>query len=351
MHDVARPETERAPRCGRGLAARAAAGVLLVAVALAAFGAWWAIWRSPAGGAAGPILVQIPPGSDVGSIATVLREAGALDRPRLFVWAARARGLDRRMRAGDYWIDPSLSLAGLMDALLKGKGLTARVTIPEGWRLEQVADRLADAGIVGRDEFLAAARDRALLDELGIPGPTAEGFLFPETYPFPIPATPAAVIGIMHGQFRRVWDELVEEGPAAVPDMLSAVTLASIVERETARAEERGLVAAVFLNRLRRNMPLQADPTVIYGIEDFSGNLTRRHLTEPTPYNTYVNRGLPPGPIANPGREAIRAALHPAPVDYLYFVSQGDGTHRFSRTLKEHNRAVQLYLRAGRTRS
>jgi len=348
MRDAATPTPEHPPHSWARFALVAALCTALAAAALGGVGAWWAVFRQPAGSAAGPTLVTIERGSDLASIARTLEDAGALDHPRLFVWAARARGLERRLRAGDYWLDPGQSVAGLLAALLEGKGRTVTVTIPEGWRLEQIARRLEAAGVVPAEAFLAAAEDPALLAEIGIPGPSAEGFLFPETYPFPLPAEPAEAIRIMHRQFARVWAELLEEGTPAVPDPLAAVTLASIVERETSRPEERPLVAAVFLNRLRLGMPLQADPTVIYGIEDFDGNLTRRDLAAPTPYNTYVNRGLPPGPIASPGRAALRAVLHPALVDYLYFVSQGDGTHRFSRTLEEHNRAVQRFLRRPR---
>lgn len=306
---------------------------------------------APAGSGSGTASVTIAPGSDLRRIAAVLQGAGLVDRPRLFVWAARFKGLERSLRAGDYRLERGQPLPALIAALLEGRGRTVTVTIPEGWRLDQIADRLAAAGVVGRDAFLAAARDPALLAELGIPGRSAEGFLFPETYPFPLPAGPADALRIMHRQFRRVWGEIAAEGGAAAPDLLRTVTLASIVERETAAPEERPVVAAVYLNRLRLGMPLQADPTVIYGIDEFDGNLTRRHLAAATPYNTYVNRGLPPGPIASPGREALRAVLHPAPVDYLYFVSRNDGTHTFSRSLADHNRAVQRFQAPGRGRT
>lgn len=306
---------------------------------------------APASSGSGTASVTIAPGSDLRRIAAALHEAGLVDRPRLFVWAARLKGLERSLRAGEYRLERGQSLPALTAALLEGRGRTVAVTIPEGWRLEQIADRLASAGVVGREAFLAAARDRALLAELGIPGPSAEGFLFPETYPFPAPAEPAEALRIMHRQFRRVWGEVAAEAGAAPPDLLATVTLASIVERETSAAGELPVVAAVYLNRLRLGMPLQADPTVIYGIEEFDGNLRRSDLAAATPWNTYVNRGLPPGPIACPGRASLRAVLHPAPVDYLFFVSRNDGTHVFSRTLADHNRAVQRFQAPGRGRT
>jgi UPF0755 protein len=346
MHEGTEAAAAAPPRRpGRGLVAVAAAVALLAGGAALSH----RLLTGPSGSASGSPLVRIAPGSDLRQIAAALAAAGVVDHPRLFTWAARLRGLERRLRAGDYRLDPRWSLPTLLTALVEGRGLTATVTIPEGWRLEQVAERLAAAGVAGRAEFLAAARDRSLLRELAIPGPSAEGFLFPETYPLPQPCPPAEVVRAMHRRFRAVWADLLAEGGAAQqPDLLATVTLASIVERETAAPEERPLVAAVFLNRLRVGMPLQADPTVIYGTGSFEGAITRRDLESPTPYNTYVIRGLPPGPIAAPGRDSLRAVLHPAPADYLYFVSRNDGTHSFSRTLAEHNRAVARFQTPGR---
>jgi UPF0755 protein len=263
------------------------------------------------------------------------------------VLAARVAGLDRRLQSGDYQIDPGLSFPKLLSVLRDGRGRFASVTVPEGWRVEQIAERLAAAGVCVREGFVAAARDRSLLSELAIPGPSAEGYLFPETYSLQVPARAADVVRVMHRQFAKVWGELTTGAPPRDLAPLAAVTLASIVERETAAPEERPVVAAVFLNRLRLGMPLQADPTVIYGIAGFDGNIRRRDLAAANPYNTYVVRGLPPGPIANPGRASLAAVLAPAPVDYLYFVARRDGTHQFSRTLAEHNRAVQRFQLAG----
>lgn len=333
-----------------GTARRAAGAAVIAVVLLAALNLGYLYRYAPAGTGSGKAAVRILPGSDLRQIARALHQAGVIARPELFVWAARFRGLERRLQAGDYQLEPGWSLPTLLDALLAGKGRSLMITIPEGWRLDQIADRLHEARIVDRDAFLAAARRPALLRELGIPGPTAEGFLFPDTYPFPATASAEEVIGMMHRQFRNVWRELEQEGSTGTLSPLEVVTLASLVEKETAAPEERPVVAGVFLNRLRRGWLLQSDPTVIYGVENFNGNITRRDLTAPTPYNTYVVRGLPPGPIASPGKEALRAVLHPAPVDFLYFVARKDGTHEFTRTLVEHNRAVQRYQLAGRRR-
>jgi len=302
---------------------------------------------APAGIGTSRTSVSIAAGSDVRQIARTLADARVIDSQRAFVLAARITGFDRRLQPGDYQLDAGLSFPALLRALREGRGRTAAVTIPEGWRIEQIADRLAASGVCSRDDFLLATRDRSLLAELAIPGPSAEGFLFPETYALPLPADPAEVIRTMHRQFEKIWGELTAGAPFPTLSPLATVTLASIVERETTTPGERSLVAAVFLNRLRLGMPLQADPTVIYGIEAFDGNIRRRDLTSANPYNTYVIHGLPPGPIANPGRASLAAVLAPAPVDFLYFVARNDGTHQFSRSLTEHNRAVQRYQLAG----
>ncbi len=345
--------TGREPRARRlapsGAAAPALFAVIATAAALAAASAH-TLLLAPAGRGSARVEVLIPAGTDLRRIGRALGESGVVANPRAFVLLARLAGAERRLRPGDYRLDPRLPLPSLMRALLAGEGRFAALTIPEGWRLEQIADRLDAAGVCGREAFLRAARDRALLSGLGVPGPSAEGFLFPETYSFALPTPAAEVLRAMHRQFAKVWGELAPGAPGAELSQLEAVTLASIVERETALPAERPLVAAVFLNRLRIGMPLQSDPTVIYGIEGFDGNLRRSDLAARNVYNTYVVRGLPPGPIAAPGRDALAAALHPAVTDHLYFVARKDGSHQFSRTLAEHNRAVQRFQLAGSRR-
>jgi UPF0755 protein len=208
---------------------------------------------------------------------------------------------------------------------------------------------VAAAGIGTTEQFVKAATDLGRLGRLGVPGKSLEGYLFPETYTVTTTTTPVEVVRAMVAQFeRQLTPELLAAAKARGLDRHALVTLASIVQKEAGTVEEMPLIAAVFLNRLRMGMRLQADPTVIYGIVDFDGNLTRRHLLTPTPYNTYTRAGLPPGPIASPGLAALKAAAEPAQSNALYFVARGDGRHEFNTTLEAHNRAVRRYQLRGR---
>jgi UPF0755 protein len=218
------------------------------------------------------------------------------------------------------------------------------VTIPEGLTVSQIAELLAQAGIVDKARFVRQAADPMLLASLALADAGVEGYLFPDTYYFVPFVGEKDVIVTMTERFRKAFSaatkQQVEELDLTAHEI---VTLASLIEKETAIKNERPLVSAVFHNRLRLNIPLQSDPTVIYGIKNFSGNLTRQDLQSETPYNTYRIRGLPPTPICNPGLSALEAALNPAPVPYLYFVSKNDGSHLFSVSLAEHNQAVRKY--------
>ncbi len=327
-----------------------AALVLAAAGLVALLGGIYAFYVLPVGPEDKTIVVQIDPGSDLGRISRNLEQAGVLSRARLFFWAARLARLEKRLRAGQYELETSWNLQTLLDTLASGRSRLVAVTFPEGLRLEEIARRLEAAGVTEAKAFLARSRDRSFLDSLGIPGPTAEGFLYPETYLFSAASRPEDVIAAMYRQFTLVFQDLLRTAPAPTLSMLHTTTLASLVEKETALPQERPLVAAVFLNRLRLARPLQCDPSVIYGIANFDGNLTRRDLQTDSPYNTYLHRGLPPGPIASPGRDSLRAALLPADKDFLYFVSRNDGSHHFSRTLAEHNRAVRRYQLARKSR-
>ena len=237
----------------------------------------------------------------------------------------------------------------MLDRLVAGDVVKIRITIPEGFTLREIASRVAANGVGTAGQFLQAANAPERLKKLGIPGESLEGYLFPETYTVTGTTSVDEVVRAMVLQFeRQLTAELLLAARQRGLDRHALVTLASIVQKEAGNVAEMPLIAAVFHNRLRKGMRLQADPTVIYGIAGFDGNLTRRHLETPTPYNTYTQSGLPPGPIASPGLAALRAAAMPASSNALYFVARGDGRHEFSSTLEAHSRAVRRYQLGGR---
>jgi len=270
-------------------------------------------------------------------------------KPFFLVWA-RLMGYSKKIKAGEYRLGPSMSPLRILDILTKGAIITHSVTIPEGFTRVQIAALLSDKALVNKEEFLSLTADPEVLGEYGVTGPNLEGYLYPDTYQFGRGLSAKSIIGVMVRRFREITAPFRARAEEMGMTMAKVVTLASIVEKETGLEEERPLIASVFLNRMKAGMRLESDPTVIYGIEDFGGNLTRKDLATRTSYNTYVIRGLPPGPIANPGREAIKAVLYPAETDYLYFVSKNDGSHYFSKILSEHNRAVKLYQKKNRKR-
>jgi UPF0755 protein len=289
-------------------------------------------------------VVWIRSGQSFSGTVAQLQERGLVRHPQKFRWLARLRGDDRHIRAGEYVLRPSMSPNAILDTLVSGEVLLHKVVIPEGSTLFHIGRTLERAGLMSQEAFLYAAEDPRLVEDLGLKGNTFEGYLFPETYHFPKGVTPREVIDKMVDHFRSVFTPTwIERAEAIGLTTHEVVTLASIVEKETAAPQERPLIAAVFLNRLKRGMRLESDPTVIYGMKDFNGNLTRKHLETPTPYNTYQIKGLPPGPIANPGRASIGAVLYPSEGPFLFFVSKNNGSHHFSRTLSEHNQMVRQY--------
>jgi UPF0755 protein len=236
--------------------------------------------------------------------------------------------------------------AAILEALAAGRVANWKVAVPEGFTAAQIASRLAAEGLAEEEAFLAVANDPASASQLGVEGESLEGYLFPETYRLPRGLPPLEIARTMVEQFHSTWREIAPGAAESGLSMREVVTLASIVEKETGVPAERPLIAAVFLNRLARGMRLETDPTVIYGIEDFDGNLRRVDLENAeNPYNTYRIAGLPPGPIASPGAEALHAVVSPAESDHLFFVSRNDGTHVFSRTYAEHVAAVDRFQR------
>lgn len=305
---------------------------------------------SPADKGGADQVFIVKEGSSLKEVAGDLEKTGLITNKTLFVLWTRVKGYGKDLRAGEYALSPAMAPVQLLEILRKGLVILYPVTIPEGFTRDQIADALAAKGLADKKRFLELTRDKALLRQYGISGPSFEGYLFPDTYHFSRGMPTSAVLDTMVKRFKQVVAPLMEKSQATGMKFEDVVILASIVEKETGKPEERPLIASVFLNRLRLGMRLESDPTVIYGIENFDGDLKKKDLTEKTPYNTYVIHGLTPGPIANPGLESIKAVMDPARTDYLYFVSRNDGSHHFSKTLAEHNRAVEMYQkRKGKT--
>jgi UPF0755 protein len=298
---------------------------------------------SPADKGGADQVFIVKEGSSLKEVAGDLETRGLITNKTLFVLWTRVKGYGKDIRAGEYSLSSAMAPVQLLEILRKGLVILYPVTIPEGFTRDQIADALAAKGLADKKRFLELTRDKTLLRQYGISGPTFEGYLFPDTYHFSRGMPTSAVLDTMVKRFKQVVSPLVDKSQGTGMKFEEVVILASIVEKETGKPEERPLIASVFLNRLRLGMRLESDPTVIYGIENFDGDLKKKDLTEKTPYNTYVIHGLTPGPIANPGLESIKAVMEPARTDYLYFVSKNDGSHYFSKSLSEHNRAVEIY--------
>jgi len=289
-------------------------------------------------------IIVIPPGAPFLRVARQLEETGIITNSRYFALLARLKQSAGSIRSGDYMFRESATPSRILERLLKGDVHQYPLTIPEGLTLEEIAARVEDKGLGNAGHFLAAARNPQLLEELNIEADSAEGYLFPETYLIPKGYGESRLIRRMVAEFKRRlpagFEETAKQRNLSLHQL---VTLASIVQKEVARVDEMPLVSAVFHNRLRIGMRLQSCPTVIYGLDEFDGNLTRKHLETYTPYNTYRFGGLPPGPISNPGSNALQAAANPAEVNYIYFVARGDGSHVYSTNLRDHNAAVRRY--------
>jgi UPF0755 protein len=290
----------------------------------------------------GPVAVEIPRGATTMEAGRRLQGVGLVDHPRLFTLYVALRGAEGRLKAGRYRLERDAGWGTIASALERGAVETVAMTVPEGFTVREIAPRIAGLSGVPVDSVLSLARDSAFAARLGVPGPTLEGYLFPETYRFAEGLDPRRALRTMVDRYRDFWTPRRR----ARADSLGlsereAVTLASIVEAEARIDRERPLIAAVYFNRLDRGMLLQADPTVQYALEEPVQRLLYAHIRQVAddPYNTYTNRGLPPGPIGSPGAASLRAVLRPADVSYLYFVARPDGSHVFSRTLRQHNRA------------
>ena len=323
--------------------------VLLVVIGglAAGAGAWWLYSRviEPYRGYAdAEVFVDIPPGSAPATIGNRLVETGVVRDARTWQIALWISGRSRSLRAGEYRFDAPMHALDVIDKIARGDVYRRRLTFREGLTIPEMAQTFEERGFGKADEFREAAQNAALINDLDPEARDLEGYLFPETYALPRGTSAAAVVAQMVDGFKTaLTPELRSAAAAAGLTTRQLVTLASLVEKETGTPAERPLVAAVYSNRLKIGMAMQADPTVIYALQKagkYTGNLRRDDLQFDSPYNTYRYAGLPPGPIAAPGKASLEAAAKPADVDYLYFVSRNDGSHVFASTLEEHNRNV-----------
>ena len=310
------------------------------------FGLYWFLFVPPSKTALAK-LIFVKKGTHLKKVSEILKQEGIIKNRHFFILLTTVLGKKAKIKAGEYEFHTQMLPLEVLDALVKGQVKHHLVTIPEGYTLSQIAQLLEDLNLVEKKGFLQKASSPAFINALGLSqfaGPTLEGYLFTDTYHLFREMDSEEVIQMMVYQFKKVFGpDLVNRASELGISEKEVVILASIIEKETPLPEEKPLISAVFHNRLKRKIPLQSDPTVIYGIKNFNGNLTKEHLMRPTPYNTYLIVGLPPTPICNPGKDSLLAAVRPAPVPYLYFVSKNDGSHFFSSDIEEHNRAVWKY--------
>ena len=292
-------------------------------------------------------IIYVRPNSSLKEICKTLQDEKIISNATYFNLYVRWKGASTKIKSGELRFYTNAKPKEVLNILIKGHPVLYPVTVPEGFNIYQVADRLSEAQLVDKKKFLDACIDKEFIESLKITGSSVEGYLFPDTYAFSKYLGEKLIIKRMVDRFHEVFTpELEKKAKQLQLSKKEVIVLASIVEKETGAAFERPLIASVFHNRLKKGMKIQSDPTVIYGMwERYSGNLTKTDLQERTPYNTYTIYGLPVGPIANPGRDSIKAVLLPAKTDYLYFVAKNDesGTHIFSKNLKEHNAAVNKH--------
>lgn len=287
------------------------------------------------------IEIYIPKGSSFSSIASTFKEKGIIRNELLFKVTGRILGIEKKARAGYYLITKDMTLIDILRKLLEGKIIEYTLTIVEGDSLYEIAEKLSKINPDFETQLFDISSDKNFLKSLNIQGPSLEGYLFPATYSIPKGMELREIINMMVKKFWSVYDEnLLERTKKMGWTVNEVVTLASIIEKEAKLEEEKPIISAVYHNRLKLGMPLQADPTAIYGIKRFKDGVKKKDLLNRTPYNTYLIKGLPPGPIACPGLNSIKAALNPAKVSYLYFVARGDGSHEFSSTYVKHITAI-----------
>jgi UPF0755 protein len=317
-------------------------GVLITLMVMGGF-----LWlNQPIRGPIQPHHVDIPPGTPLTEVSHILRQHHLIKPEWFFTLLARVQRVDRKIIPGEYELQAGMRPTELLKKLVKGEVYKYAVTIPEGYNVVQIADILSQKNLADKQDILRLTRDPAFIQNLNIQAPTLEGYLFPDTYQFSRYMPPESIVRTFVNRFHEmVTPELRNRATLIGMTLKEVLTLASVVEKETGLAAERSLVSGVFHNRLQKGIPLQSDPTVIYALESFDGNIRKADLSVNSPYNTYKVIGLPPGPIANPGLAAIQAALYPMQTDFVYFVARKDGSHQFSVTLADHNKAVDQYQR------
>jgi len=322
--------------------------LLVVVLPLLTLAGWFANYVTTSGPQSSneTVIVTIPRGTSVRGISDILAREGVIYGDIRFLILAKISGYSSRLQAGEFRLRTGVKPGEVLKELAFARPVEHPITIPEGLRAAEIAEIFGELGWCDPKKFVRLVSDKSFLEKLGFGQfDSLEGYLFPDTYLFTRDIKGAEnIIPIMVRRFADVWNEITAP-LAEQPDREKTVILASIVEKETGAREERPLIAGVFSNRLKLGMRLQSDPTVVYGSKNFAEAITRKDLQTATPYNTYIITGLPAGPICNPGKFALEAVLHPALTPNLYFVSKNDGTHHFSKTLREHNRAVEKYQR------
>jgi len=292
------------------------------------------------------ILVDIPTGSSFLEVTEILNKAGLVKSRLLFSGLTIIKNARRHIRAGEYEFNTSLTPSAMIDKLKRGEVKEYKILIPEDFSMQEIIARLEKDKLINKEIFIDLARDEDFLESLNIKSQSIEGYLFPDTYYFNRSMNTRQIMKRMVGRFwEKVTPEMIQKARERGWNINQFITLASMIGKESGNNADKPMISAVFYNRLKKRMPLQSDPTAVYGLDNFEGKVLPSHLRRNSPYNTYIVRGLPPGPIANPGLDSLKAVLHPASVDYLYFVSKNDGSHFFSSSLKEHNKAVNHYLR------
>ena len=309
--------------------------------------------NTPASSSSVEQVVDIKPGMNLRQVSNFLADKKLLDEPSAFVLYTYLQGKQNRIQAGEYRFSPSIPPWKILESLTNGTAILYTVTIPEGYRITEIAELFEKKGLVDKDAFIAETRNQELLDALQIfSGGSLEGYLYPDTYKFAKAVGARKIVKTLVDTFKeRVQKpELMQQAKAGKLTFHEIVTLASLIEKETGLGTERKLISSVFHNRLVKKMRLQTDPTVIYAMSNFDGNIRKKDLSIDSPYNTYKYSGLPPGPIASPGLDSIRAAMEPDHSDFLYFVSRKNGSHQFSTNYEDHLQAIQKYQLSHRIR-